>query len=130
MKNTVGMTIEVLDLVMTSRLIGSGQSNRLSNPVRPKMMCCTSLEYFGCQVKNYSATRNLSRSILSHHQEPTGGFVEGILSIFSYIFGVFDRPSRQSGSHRLMRSYVCVYCNSLSLSKVLNLVLQNTILGH
>ena len=57
---------------MTSRLIRSILSNRLSSPVRTKVKCCESHDLFSCQVTDSSATRIPSSSITGCHLRPTG----------------------------------------------------------
>ena len=62
---------------MTSRLIGSGLSNCLSSPVKAKVKCCESYDFFSCQVTNCSATWILSSSITGCHPRPIGSLVGG-----------------------------------------------------
>ena len=75
---------------MTGRLIGWGLSDRPFYLVGAKVKCCKSLDYFGCRVKNYSATGLLSSSIKGRHPQPTGDlWWEEVLSLCSGAVGVF-----------------------------------------
>ena len=56
---------------MTVQLIRSGLSNQPSSPVRTKVECCKSCDFFGCQVMDCSATRIPSSSIMGQHPQST-----------------------------------------------------------
>ena len=60
---------------MTSLLIGSGLSDLPSSPVRAKVECYKSHDLFGCQIKDCSATRIQSSSIMGCHPWPTGSLI-------------------------------------------------------
>ena len=78
---------------MTSRLIGSGLSNRPSSPVRAKVKCCKSHDLFGCQIKDCSAIRIPSLSITGRHPWPTGSFIGFFfLPLCRGAVGVFYSP--------------------------------------
>ena len=62
---------------MSSRLIGSGLSDCLSSPVRAKVECCKSCDLFSCRVKDCTATRIPSSSIMGCHSRSTGSLVGG-----------------------------------------------------
>ena len=72
---------------MTNRLIESDLSNCLSSPVRAKVQCCKTRDLFGCQVKDCSATRIPSLSIMGHHPQPT--------SLVFFFFFFFFYPSAE-----------------------------------
>ena len=62
---------------MTSQLIESDLSNHPSSPVRARVKCCKSRDIFGCQIKDCSATRIPSLSIMGRHPQPTDSLIGG-----------------------------------------------------
>ena len=68
---------------MTSRLIGLGLSDYPSSPVRVEVEGCKSHDLFGCQVKDCSATRIPSSSIMDHHPQSTGSLRDAVSVFYS-----------------------------------------------
>ena len=60
---------------MTSWMIRLDLSDSPSSPVRAKVECCESRDFYRCQVTDCSATRILPSSITGCHPQPTGSII-------------------------------------------------------
>ena len=87
---------------MTSWLIGLSHSDSPFSPVRAKVECCKSSDLFSCQVKDCSATRIISSSIMACHPWPTVSFVGEVSPLCRGAVGVFYNPSWQCRPYQVL----------------------------
>ena len=113
-QSTVGINIQVLGLG-TSRLIGQGLSNHLSDQVRAKVMCCKTLKTLTILSLDQWLLNHQDPVIVSYGMPPTANrwpLLMGI-TLCRVTVGIFYSPSWQGEMKLYIYISIYIYISKL-----------------